>query len=81
METIEQRAAKAGVDVDSRIVRGRSARHAVSRLMAEERFDAIVIPARTSASDGFEPPDVAWVLEAAPGEVLVLRPGAASLPS
>jgi hypothetical protein len=75
---IEQRAAKAGVQVDSRIVRGCTARHAVGELMADEQFDSIVIPARTGASDGFPPADVAWVLESAPGEVLVLRPGAAS---
>jgi hypothetical protein len=37
-----------------------------------------LLPARTGASDGFPPADVAWVLESAPGEVLVLRPDAAS---
>lgn len=75
LETIEQRAAKAGVPVDSRIIRSRSARHGIGELIAEETFDAIVIPARTRASDGFDPREVAWVLESAPGEVLVLRPG------
>jgi hypothetical protein len=33
-----------------------------------------VIPARSRASDGLDPADVAWVLESAPSEVLVLRP-------
>lgn len=75
VETIEQRAARAGVAVDSRIVRGRTPRHAVEELLAEAQFDSIVIPARTSASDGFDPRDVAWILEAVPEEVLVLRPG------
>jgi nucleotide-binding universal stress UspA family protein len=75
LETIEQRAAKAGVQVDSRIIRSRTARQAVGELIADEQFDALVIPARTRASDGFDPRDVAWVLESAPGEVLVLRPG------
>lgn len=37
-------------------------------------FDALVIPAATEYSDGFAPGDVAWVLETAPGEVLVVRP-------
>jgi nucleotide-binding universal stress UspA family protein len=78
LEVIEQRAAKAEVDVDSRIVRGRTARHAVQLLIRDEDFDSIVIPARTGASDGFDPADVAWVLESAPGEVLVLRPGSGS---
>lgn len=75
LELIEQRAAKAGVSVDSRIERGRTARHALSSLIDEERFDSIVLPARTSSSDGFTSADVAWALESAPGEVLVLRPG------
>jgi nucleotide-binding universal stress UspA family protein len=75
LELIEQRAAKAGVPVDSRIERGRTARHALGDLLAEQRFDSVVIPARTSGSDGFDPSDVAWLLESAPGEVIVVRPG------
>lgn len=75
LELIEQRASRAGVAVDSRIERGRTARHALASLIEQERFDAIVLPARTSSSDGFTPADVAWALESAPGEVLVLRPG------
>jgi hypothetical protein len=73
LELIEQRAVREGVAVDSRIERGRSARHALGALMENERFDTLVVPARTSTSDGFSPADVAWVLENAPGEVLVLR--------
>jgi nucleotide-binding universal stress UspA family protein len=78
LELIDQRASRAGVPVDSRIERGRSHRHALSSLVEHERFDTIVVPARTSTSDGFEPADVAWLLEHAPGEVLVLRPEAGS---
>jgi nucleotide-binding universal stress UspA family protein len=74
LELIEQRAAKAGVAVDSRIARGRTPRHALEAVIETERFDAVVIPAATSSSDGFSPADVAWALESAPGEVLVLRP-------
>lgn len=74
LELIEQRASKAGVPVDSRIQRGRSARHALGLLIEQERFDSMVLPARTSTSDGFGPQDVAWALESAPGEVFVLRP-------
>ncbi len=65
---------RAGVEVDSRIERGRTARHALERLLEAERFDSLVLPARTSSSDGFAPDDVAWALDSAPGEVLVLRP-------
>ena len=75
LELIEQRAAKAGVAVDSRIERGRTPRHALESLMDQERFDTIALPAATSSSDGFSAADVAWALESAPGEVLVLRPG------
>jgi nucleotide-binding universal stress UspA family protein len=75
LETIEQRATKLEVPVDSRIERGRTARHAITELIENERFDRIVVPARTSSSDGFAPEDIAWLLEHAPGEVVVLRPG------
>jgi hypothetical protein len=77
LELIEQRATRAGVPVDSRIERGRTHRHALSTLVEHERYDTLVVPARTSTSDGFEPADVAWLLENAPGEVLVLRTGEA----
>lgn len=76
LELIEQRAAREGVEVDSRIQRGRSPRHALAELIAEEHVDAIVLPARTSSSDGFDPPDIAWALEHAPGELLIVRPSA-----
>jgi hypothetical protein len=76
LELIDQRASRAGVPVDSRVERGRTHRHALAALVEHERFDTLVVPARTSTSDGFEPADVAWLLENAPGEVLVLRPGA-----
>jgi nucleotide-binding universal stress UspA family protein len=80
LELIEQRATRAGVAVDSRIERGRTPRHALTSIIEEERYDMLVVPAKTSASDGFEPDDIAWLLENAPGEVLVLRPGAATAP-
>jgi hypothetical protein len=81
LELIEQRATKAGVPVDTRMERGRSPRHALSTLMEHEHFDTLVVPAKTSTSDGFEPEDVAWLLEKAPGEVLVLRPELAAEPA
>jgi nucleotide-binding universal stress UspA family protein len=77
LEAIERRAARLEVPVDSRIERGRSPRHALTQLLERERFDRIVVPAQTSRSDGFEPDDIAWLLEHAPTEVVVLRPGLA----
>jgi Universal stress protein family len=74
LELIEQRATQAGVQVDTRIERGRTPRHALSTLLENEHFDTLVVPARTSTTDGFDPEDVAWLLEHASSEVLVLRP-------
>jgi hypothetical protein len=73
---IEQRATAAGVPVDSRIERGRNRRHALRRAIAEERFDRIVMAAASHGSHGFDADDVAWLLEHAPGEIVVLRPSA-----
>ena len=78
LELIDQRATSAGVAVDSRIGRGRTPRQALSELMEAERYDTLVVAAQTGESDGFSAADVAWLLENAPGEVLVLRPGADS---
>jgi nucleotide-binding universal stress UspA family protein len=73
LETIEQRAARLGVPVDSRIESGRTPRHALRELLDEERFDRIVVPAATANSSGFDAEDIAWLLENAPGEIAVLR--------
>jgi hypothetical protein len=73
-EAIEQRATAAGVPVDGRIGRGRTVRHALRELLAEERYDRIVVAAATARMDGLSSADVAWLLEHAPGEVAILRP-------
>ncbi len=74
LEAIEQRATAAGVPVDSRIERGRNPRHALRRAIAEERFDRIVIAAASHGTHGFNADDVAWLLDHARGEIVVLRP-------
>ena len=74
LEAIEQRAAAQGVAVDARIERGRSYRHALARLLDGESFDRVVVPA-TPGSVGFSGDDLVWLLEKAPAEVLILRPG------
>ena len=73
LEAIEQRAVTQGVRVDSRIEAGRSVRHAFRLLMQHETFDRVVAAAGTNG-DGFSADDVAWLLENAPGEILILRP-------
>lgn len=74
LEIVEQHAARAGVAVDARIERGRTSRHALERVLEEEHYGRIVAVARSEETDGFDPDDVAWLLEHAGGEVLVLRP-------
>ncbi len=76
-EAIEQRAAAFGVPVDARVERGRTYRHALRQTIANERFERIVIAAAIRGGPGFGPEDVAWLLANAPGEIVVLRPGAA----
>jgi len=80
LEAVEQRATEAGIPVDSRIVRGRNRRHALREAIAEEKFDRIVIAASAQGSPGFDPDDVAWLLDNAPGEIVVLRPSAEDQP-
>jgi hypothetical protein len=75
LELVEQRAARLGVPVDARIETGRSARHALRRLVEQEEFDRLVIPASESRA-GFSADDIAWLLENVDGEILVLRPSA-----
>jgi hypothetical protein len=76
LETIEQRAASAGVPVDSRIDRGRTLRHAMREAIEHERFDRLVV----AAGDGFDSGDVAWLLDHAPGEVVIIRPAGEARP-
>jgi nucleotide-binding universal stress UspA family protein len=75
LEAIEQRAARAGVTVDSRIERGRTYRHAIRQLVAHETFDTVVVPAADGTSPGLLPDDISWLLSHVPGEIIVIRPG------
>jgi nucleotide-binding universal stress UspA family protein len=74
-EAIEQRAAAFGVPVDARIERGRTYRHALRQTIEHERYDRIVLAGAAHGADGFDPDDVAWLLDNAEGEIVVLRPG------
>lgn len=75
LEAIEQRAAAQGVPVDARVERGRSYRHALARLLEGEQVDRVVVPAGgADGAEGLSGEDLAWLLEKAPGEVLILRP-------
>jgi hypothetical protein len=74
LEAIEQRASRNGVPVDARIECGRTYRHALRELLASEPQDRVVVAAGTAGTDGFDAADVAWLLDHAEGEILVLRP-------
>jgi hypothetical protein len=76
LEAVEQHATEAGVPVDSRIERGRNRRHALRQAIAQERFDRIVIAAACEGNPGFDADDIAWLLDNADGEIVVLRPSA-----
>jgi len=74
LEAVEHAALRAGVPVDARIEKGRTATHALRRLWETERFDRLVVPARAGGHDGFDPKELSWLLTHAPIETLVLRP-------
>jgi hypothetical protein len=76
LEAIEQRAARSGVRVDSRIERGRSYRHAIREMIEHETFDTTVVTAADSGTAGLLPDEISWLLENVPGEIIVIRPGA-----
>ena len=61
--------------VDARVDRGRTLRHAIREAIAHERFDRFVVAAAGARSEGFQPDDVAWLLDHVPGEVVIIRPG------
>jgi hypothetical protein len=73
LEAIEQRAAKFGVPVDARIERGRTYRHALRHTIEHESYDRLVIAASGHDQPGFDAEDVAWLIDGAPGEVLIVR--------
>jgi nucleotide-binding universal stress UspA family protein len=75
LEAIEQRASAKGVPVDARIERGRTYRHALERLLATETFDRVVVSATDTGAAGLSGDDLVWLLEKAPAEVMILRPG------
>jgi hypothetical protein len=79
LEAVEQRAHRCGVPVDARIERGRDSRHALRELLGHERYDRIVVAAATNGDDGFTADQTAWLLDHAPGEIVVLRPSTADV--
>ena len=74
LEAVEHAALRAGVPVDARIEKGRTLTHALRRLWEVEPFDRIVAPAPADGRGGFTEKELAWLLQNAPTETLVLKP-------
>jgi nucleotide-binding universal stress UspA family protein len=74
LETIEQRATELGVNVDARIIRGRTYRDALRRLLDTEPVDRVIVSATSDSRVGLSSDDLEWLLEKVPAEVLILRP-------
>ena len=74
LEAIEQRATTQGVAVDTRIIRGRTYRDALRRMLEAEPVDRVIVSATGSGRNGLSADDLEWMLEKVPAEVLILRP-------
>jgi hypothetical protein len=74
VEAIEQRLTSQGLEVDSRISRGRSYRDALRRLLDLEQFDRVIVSAGNGSGRGLDNEDLEWLLDRVPAEVLILRP-------
>lgn len=74
LEAIEQRASAQGVGVDARIIRGRTYRDALRRMLDAEHVDRVIVSATSNARTGLSADDLEWMLEKVPAEVLILRP-------
>lgn len=74
LEAIEQRATAAGIPVDARTSRGRTYRDALQRLLAQERFDRVIISVAENPRQGLSRDDLAWMLQSVPAEIMILRP-------
>jgi hypothetical protein len=75
LEAIEQRAIAQGVAVDTRIIRGRTYRDALRRMLESEPVDRVIVSATSNSHNGLSADDLEWMLEKVPAEVLILRPG------
>jgi nucleotide-binding universal stress UspA family protein len=74
LETIEQRASAQGVRVDARIIRGRTYRDALQRMLDSEPVDRVIVSATANSRKGLSADDLEWMLEKVQAEVLILRP-------
>jgi hypothetical protein len=76
LEAIEHVAAGSDVEVDARVARGRTYRHALEQLLAEEPVDRVIVPTSGNPRGGLTGDDLVWLLQRVPAEILILRPNA-----
>ena len=69
---IQRRARDLGVHIDPRIGHGRSYRHALLRTLTTERYDRVVLATGPGSGVEFTAADVAWVVDHADGEIVVV---------
>jgi hypothetical protein len=62
------------VSVDARIIRGRTYRDALRRMLDAEPVDRVIVSATANSRKGLSADDLEWMLEKVPAEVLILRP-------
>jgi nucleotide-binding universal stress UspA family protein len=74
LEAIEQRASAQGVSVDPRIIRGRTYRDALQRMLDSEPVDRVIVSATANSRKSLSADDLEWMLDKVPAEVLILRP-------
>jgi hypothetical protein len=74
LEAIEQRATALGVSVDARIIRGRTYRDALRRLLDSEHVDRVIVSATSNSRVGLRSDDLEWLLEKVRAEVTIPRP-------
>jgi nucleotide-binding universal stress UspA family protein len=74
LEAIEQRAGAQGIKVDARVVRGRTYRDALRKVLDDEPVDRVIISATSNGRNGLDSEDIKWLLEKVPAEVMILRP-------
>lgn len=72
LEVVDQLAARAGVEVETRIERGHDLRDSLQELLAHERYERVLVALRTGVEPGLEPADVDWLREHASAPVVVL---------
>jgi hypothetical protein len=77
LEAIEQVATGADVRVDARVARGRTYRHALEQLLADEPVDRVIVATSGNLRSGLSGDDLVWLLQRIPAEILILRPNAA----